>query len=116
MRATSAPARKKRVKKILKAAKGYRGAKSKLYRIARATVQRAGRYAFIDRRRKKREYRSLWIIRLNAAVRAAGINYSRFVAGLRKAGVQVDRKQLSDLAIKDPAAFQILVDTAKKAG
>lgn len=112
MRATNGPARHRRVKKLLKSAKGYRGAKSKNYRQAKQTVARAGRYAFIDRRRKKRDYRRLWILRINAAVRAAGISYSRFINGLRKAGVVIDRKQLSELAINDPATFTALVQKA----
>lgn len=115
MRTRNGPARKRRVKKLLKAAKGYRAAKSTNYRQAKQTVQRAGRYGFIDRRRKKREYRSLWILRINAAVRAAGITYSKFISGLHKAGVVIDRRQLSELAINDASAFQALVDTARKA-
>ncbi len=115
MRVRNGPARKKRVKKLLKAAKGYRAAKGTNYRQAKQTVQRAGRYAFIDRRRKKREFRSLWILRINAAVRAAGLNYSRFISGLRKAGVIIDRRQLSELAINDEGAFMTLLETARKA-
>jgi len=113
MRATNSPARKKRHNKVFKAAKGYRGGRGRLYRTAKEAVRRAGKYAFRDRRAKKREYRSLWIIRLNAACRAAGIAYSRFINGLNKAEVTLDRKQLSELAIHDPAAFARLVEMAK---
>jgi len=113
MRATNSPARKKRHNKVFKAAKGYRGGRGRLYRTAKEAVRRAGKYAFRDRRAKKREYRSLWIIRLNAACRAAGIAYSRFINGLKKAEVTLDRKQLSELAIHDPAAFTRLVEMAK---
>ncbi|MEY2742907.1 MAG: hypothetical protein RIS21_1278 [Planctomycetota bacterium] len=113
MRATNSPARKKRHNKVFKAAKGYRGGRGRLYRTAKEAVRRAGKYAFRDRRAKKREYRSLWIIRLNAACRAAGIAYSRFINGLKKAEVTLDRKQLSELAIHDPAAFARLVEMAK---
>ncbi len=116
MRATNGPARRRRVKKLLKSAKGYRGAKSKNIRQAKQTVARAGRYGFEDRRRKKRDFRKLWILRINAAVRAAGMTYSKFIAGLKKAGVVIDRKQLSNLAITDPATFEALIKTAAKAG
>lgn len=116
MRTTNAVARKKRHKRVLKAARGFRGSRSKLYKIAKETLMRAGRFAYIDRRRKKREYRRLWIVRINAAAREAGMTYSQFMCGLKKAGVEVDRKQLSNLAIQDPQAFASLVEVAKKAG
>ena len=109
MRVTSATARHRRHKRVLKDAKGYRGSRSKLYRIAKETLMRAGNYAYRDRRNKKRSYRRLWIVRINAAARDAGMSYSTFMAGLKKAGVGIDRKQLSDLAIKDPATFTALV-------
>lgn len=113
MRATNSPARKKRHNKVFKAAKGYRGGRGRLYRTAKEAVRRAGAYAFRDRRVKKREYRSLWIIRINAACRAAGIAYSKFINGLKKADVTLDRRQLSELAINDPPAFATLVELAK---
>ncbi len=112
IRATSAPARKKRHKKVFKAAKGFRGGRGKLYRTAKETLRRAGAYATRDRRAKKREYRALWIVRINAACRAAGVSYSRFMNGLKKAGIELDRKQLSDIAVQDAAAFEGLVKTA----
>ncbi|NRA95967.1 MAG: 50S ribosomal protein L20 [Planctomycetes bacterium] len=116
MRATSAPARHRRHKRVLKDAKGYRGSRSKLYRMAKETLMRAGNYAYRDRRNKKRSYRRLWIVRINAAARGGGMSYSAFMAGLKKAGVGIDRKQLSDIAIKDPTTFSALVDMARQAG
>ena len=102
-------------KKILKAAKGYYGRRKNTIRIAKQAVERAAQYAFRDRKRKKRTFRALWIQRLNAAVRPFGLNYSRFIDGLAKAGVAVDRKVLSDLAIHEPAAFEAIVGQAKAA-
>ena len=116
MRATSATARHRRHKRVLKDAKGYRGSRSKLYRIAKETLMRAGNYAYRDRRNKKRSFRRLWIVRINAAARDGGMSYSAFMAGLKKVGVGIDRKQLSDLAIHDPATFSALVDMARQAG
>ncbi|MAG55030.1 MAG: 50S ribosomal protein L20 [Planctomycetes bacterium] len=116
MRATSAVARKRRHKRVLKDAKGYRGSRSKLYRTAKETLMRAGNNAYRDRRNKKRTFRRLWIIRINAAARDGGMSYSAFMNGLKKAGVEIDRKQLSDIAIRDPATFTALVDVAKQAG
>jgi large subunit ribosomal protein L20 len=104
-----------RHKKVIKAAKGYYGRRKNTIRIAKQAVERAQQYAYRDRKRKKRTFRALWIQRLNAAVRPFGINYSRFIAGLGKAGVAVDRKVLSDLAIREPAAFQAIVEKAKAA-
>lgn len=104
-----------RHKKILKLAKGYRGSKSKLFRKANETVMKALFYARRDRRAKKREFRKLWIARINAATRANGMSYSRFMCGLTKAGIEMNRKVLSDLAIYDAAAFTKLVDAAKAA-
>ena len=104
----------RRHKKILKLAKGYRGTKSKLFRKANETVMKALYYARRDRRAKKREFRKLWIARINAAARVNGMSYSRMSNGLTKAGVQVNRKMLADLAVSDMAAFGKLVDVAKE--
>jgi len=104
-----------RHKKVLKAAKGYYGRRKNTIRIAKQAVEKANQYAFRDRKRRKRTFRALWIQRLNAAVRQSGLTYSRFIAGLGKAGVAVDRKVLSDLAITEPAAFAAIVDRAKAA-
>lgn len=100
-------------KKILNEAKGYYGARSRVFRVAKQAVIKAAQYAYRDRRQKKREFRSLWIIRINAAVRAHQMSYSEFINGLKKAGINLDRKILSDIAIHDKAAFTILVDQAK---
>ena len=102
-------------KKVLKAAKGYYGRRKNTIRIAKQAVEKANQYAFRDRKRRKRTFRALWIQRLNAAVRPFGLNYSRFIAGLSKAGIMVDRKVLSDLAITEPAAFEAIVGQAKSA-
>ena len=102
-------------KKVLKAAKGYYGRRKNTIRIAKQAVEKANQYAFRDRKRRKRTFRALWIQRLNAAVRAFDLTYSRFIDGLGKAGVVVDRKVLSDLAIHEPAAFEAIVDKAKAA-
>ena len=114
-RATNGPAAKKRHKKILKYAKGYFGNKSKLFRYAKDAVQHAWQYAYIDRKKKKADRRGLWIVRLNAACRANGVTYSRFIEGLRAANIQLDRKVLSDLAIRDEVAFTGLVKQAQDA-
>ena len=114
-RATNGPAAKKRHKKILKYAKGYFGNKSKLFRYAKDAVQHAWQYAYIDRKKKKADRRGLWIVRLNAACRANGITYSRFIEGLRAANVELDRKVLSDLAIRDEVAFTGLVKQVQDA-
>ncbi|HTO04235.1 MAG TPA: 50S ribosomal protein L20 [Opitutus sp.] len=114
-RATNAPAAKKRHKKILKYAKGYFGNKSKLFRYAKEAVQHAWQYAYIDRKKKKADRRGLWIVRLNAACRANGITYSRFIEGLKAANIVLDRKVLSDLAIRDEVAFSGLVKQAQDA-
>lgn len=105
--------RKEQRKKYLKLTKGYYGGKSKLYKFAKEASERAGVFAFRDRRTRKREMRSLWIARINAAARRAGISYSRFMAGLTKAGLLVDRKILADLAVKDSAAFAQLAERAR---
>ncbi|HET9843542.1 MAG TPA: 50S ribosomal protein L20 [Gammaproteobacteria bacterium] len=106
---------RRRHKKVLKAAKGYYGAKSRTYKVARQAVFKAGQYAYRDRRQKKRQFRSLWIIRINAAARIHGLSYSRFMNGLKKAEVDIDRKVLSDIAIYDMEAFAKLATTAKNA-
>ena len=102
-------------KKVLKAAKGFYGRRKNTIRTAKAAVDRANQYAYRDRKRRKRTFRALWIQRLNAAVRPFGLTYSRFIDGLGKAGVTVDRKVLSDLAITEPAAFEAIVEKAKAA-
>jgi large subunit ribosomal protein L20 len=107
-------ARLKRRNKILRAAKGARGARSKLYKTAKETVERALRYAYRDRRTKKRDFRRLWIVRINAAAREHDISYSQFMAGLKDAGVVINRKILAELAVSDPAAFGELAAVAKK--
>ncbi len=106
---------KARHKKVLKQAKGYRGARSRLYKVAKQAVDKAGQYAYRDRRQRKRQFRSLWVVRINAAARENGISYSRFIAGLNKASIELDRKALSDLAVHDKAAFVALVRQAKQA-
>jgi large subunit ribosomal protein L20 len=112
-RAKGGPKTRQRRKKVLKQAKGYWGGRRRLYRSAAETVLRALAFAHRDRRAKKRDFRSLWILRINAACRALGLPYSSFVSGLKKAGVNLDRKVLADLAISDPAAFARLVETAR---
>ena len=114
-RVTNAPASRKRRKKVLKYAKGYFASKSKLFRYAKEAVQHAWQYAYIDRKKKKANMRGLWIVRLNAACREAGISYSRFIEGLKAANIQLDRRQLSELAIADTVAFQSLVAQAQAA-
>ena len=103
----------RRHKKILKLAKGYRGTRSRLFKKANESVMKALSYALRDRRAKKREFRKLWIARINAATRANGMSYSKFINGLTKAGVEVNRKMLADLAVTDAAAFSKLVDMVK---
>src|SRR5262245_18314700 len=102
-------------KKVLKAAKGYYGRRKNTIRIAKQAVEKANKYAFRDRNRRKRTFRALWIHRLNAQVRPFRLNYSRFIVGLAKAALTVDRKVLSDLSIREPAAFQMIVEKAKAA-
>ena len=106
---------KKKHKKILKLAKGYRGAKSKLFRTANEAVMKSLKYAYIGRKQKKRDFRALWITRISAQCKVCGINYSRFMNGLKKSGIQLNRKMLSELAINDKEAFAKLVETAKAA-
>ena len=104
---------RKRHKKILKLAKGYRGAKSKLYRIANQAFMKSLSYSYTGRKLKKRDFRSLWITRISAACKQNGINYSRFMNGLKKANIEINRKMLSEIAINDSAAFTQLVEKAK---
>lgn len=104
-----------RHKKIMKLAKGYYGARSRTYRVAHQAVIKAGQYAYRDRRQKKRQFRALWIVRINAAARLSGLSYSRFMNGLKKANITVDRKVLADLAVHDIAAFGQLAEKAKAA-
>ena len=102
-----------RHKKVLKQAIGYYGARRKVYRVAKQAVTKAGQYAYRDRRQRKRQFRRLWIVRINAAARQFGLSYSRFMDGLNKAGIEVDRKVLADLAVHDIAAFGVLAEKAK---
>lgn len=104
-----------RHKKTMKLAKGYYGARSRVYRVAKQAVTKAGQYAFRDRRVKKRDFRALWIVRINAQSRAEGMTYSQFIAGLKKAAIQLDRRVLADLAVHDKPAFAVLVGKAKAA-
>ncbi|MEG1806068.1 MAG: 50S ribosomal protein L20 [Clostridia bacterium] len=105
----------KKRRKILKLSKGYFGAKSKLYRVARQAVMKSQGYAFVGRKLKKRDFRSLWITRINAACRINGMSYSTFINGLKKADITLDRKVLADIAITDPAGFAVLTEKAKTA-
>ena len=114
-RATSGQVKHKRTKKILKEAKGYRGARSKQYRTAREAVMKAGMYAYRDRKGKKRDFRKLWIARINARARVAGMSYSTFINSLNRAGVVINRKHLADIAVNDDAAFDKLAELAAKA-
>ena len=114
-RVKSNVARLKRKKKVMKLAKGYFGGRSKLWKAAKESVERSAKYAYRDRRRKKGEFRRLWIIRINAAARLHELSYSRLMSGLRKAGVEINRKVLADLAVRDPTAFGQLAEVAKKA-
>ena len=114
-RVTNSPASRKRRKKVLKYAKGYFGNKSKLFRYAKEAVQHAWQYAYAARKKKKSDWRGLWITRLNIACRNAGISYSRFIEGLKAANIQLDRRVLSDIAIRDEVAFTGLVRQAQDA-
>ena len=105
----------RRHKKILKLAKGYYGARSRVYRVAKQAVIKAGQYAYRDRKQRKRQFRSLWIARINAGARLNGISYSRFIAGLKKANVEIDRKVLADLAMNEAVVFAAIVEKAKSA-
>ena len=106
---------RKRRKKVLKLAKGYFGAKSKHFKMAKEAVMKSGNYAYIGRRQKKRDFRRLWITRISAACKLNGVNYSTFMNGLKKAGIDLNRKMLSEIAINDAAAFTALVEKAKAA-
>ncbi len=106
---------RKRRKKVLKLAKGYYGAKSKLFKTAKEAVMKSGQYAYIGRKQRKRDFRRLWIARINAAAKLNGMNYSTFMNGLKKAGVSLNRKMLAELAVSDAAAFTALTEQAKAA-
>ncbi len=106
---------KARHKKVLKQAKGYRGARSRTFKVAKQAVARAGQYAYRDRAQRKRQFRALWIVRINAAARENGLSYSRLVNGLNKAAIELDRKVLAELAVHDKAAFSSLAERAKAA-
>ena len=114
-RVTRGNRRAQRRKKILKQTKGYYGTKSRSHRVAKQAVDRSLSFAYRDRRQKKRDFRSLWIVRINAAARQNGISYSRLIEGLKKADCQINRKMLADIAVRDPKAFAAVVDTAKSA-
>ena len=115
MRTLRGAARRKSKRRLFKKAKGYRGGRSKLLRTVKETVIRSEAYAYRDRRVRKREFRKLWIIRINAAVRERGLRYSEFICGLKKAGIELDRKTLAELAVNDPGAFDSVVSEAKEA-
>ncbi|MFC0268463.1 50S ribosomal protein L20 [Kushneria aurantia] len=106
---------RRRHKKILKQAKGYYGARSRTFRVAKQAVIKAGQYAYRDRRQRKRQFRALWIARINAAARTHGMSYSRFISGLKKAGIEIDRKILADLAVHEKQAFGAIVEKARAA-
>jgi len=114
-RATNSPASRKRRKRILKRAKGFRGFRSKLFRYARDAVTKARQYEYRDRKKRKGQFRRLWIQRISAAARERGLTYSRFIEGLNAAGISVDRKVLADLAVHDPAAFDAIFTRAREA-
>lgn len=105
----------RRHKKVLKQAKGYYGARSRCYKVAKQAVMKAGQYAYRDRRQRKRQFRALWIVRINAAAREQGLSYSRLVSGLKLSGVEVDRKMLAELAVYDASAFKAIAEQAKAA-
>lgn len=114
-RATNAPASRERRKRVVDAAKGFRGRRSKLFRYAKNAMQKAKYFAYRDRKTRKRNFRALWVQRINSAVRAEGLTYSRFIEGLRLAGITLDRKVLADMAVTDEAAFRQVVAAASKA-
>lgn len=114
-RAKGGPKTKRRRKKRLKLAKGYWGGRHRLFRTATEAVDKAGQYAYRDRRRRKRDFRRLWISRINAAARIHGVSYSRLIAGLKQAGIGLDRKVLADLAVHEPSSFSAIVKQAQKA-
>jgi large subunit ribosomal protein L20 len=115
VRVTYGAARRRKKQRYFKAARGYRGGRSKLWRTVREALVRSWAYAYRDRKQRKRQFRRLWILRINAAARQRGTNYSRFMAGLKRAGVDLNRKQLSELAVNDPVAFDVLAEEAKSA-
>ncbi len=115
VRVTRAPARRRRIKKILKAAKGFVGDRKNHHRLAKTTVMKAWRYAYEGRKQRKREFRSLWISRINPAARVEGISYSKLIDGMAKAGIEVNRKMLAMLANDDRVAFKAICDEAKRA-
>ncbi|TWT33036.1 50S ribosomal protein L20 [Blastopirellula retiformator] len=115
MRTTYGAARHKSKKRLFKKARGFRGGRGKLLRTVKETLLRAGVYAYRDRKVRKREFRKLWIIRLNAAARMRGVRYSQFIYGLKKAGIELDRKTLSEMAIHDPGAFDEVTELVKAA-
>jgi large subunit ribosomal protein L20 len=112
VRVTYGAPRRQKKKRYFRAARGFRGGRSKLWRTVREAMLRSWAYSFRDRKQRKRQFRRLWIVRINAAARMRGTNYSRFMSGLKKAGVELDRKQLAHLAVHDPAAFDQLVEAA----
>ena len=114
-RARSNVTRLKRKKQVMQAAKGAYGGRSKLWKAAKETVERGWRYAYRDRKNKKREFRRLWIVRINAAAHQHGLSYSAFIDGLKKAGLEIDRKVLADIAVRDPQAFGAIADQARAA-
>jgi large subunit ribosomal protein L20 len=113
-RATNAVARRRRRKKTLRQARGYWGRKHSSYRYANEQLMRSGRYAYRDRRNRKRDFRRLWIVRINAAARREGLSYSELVHGLKQAGVEVNRKMLADIAVRDPEAFRRFAELARE--
>lgn len=114
-RTKGGPKTRARRKRVLKRAKGYYGARRKLYAVAKETVDRALAYAFAGRKQEKRQYRRLWVTRLNAAVRPFGLSYSRFINGLKSANIEIDRRVLADMALRDPSAFGAIANAAKQA-
>jgi len=114
MRTIKGPARTRAKKRLFRKVKGYRGGRGSLLRTAKETLVRAGVYAFRDRRVRKREFRKLWIIRINAAARERGLRYSEFIHGLNEAGIGLDRKTLAEMAVNDPAAFDVVVEEVKQ--
>lgn len=114
-RVRSNVARLKRKKQVMKAARGAFGARSKLWKAAKETVERGWRYAYRDRKQKKRDFRRLWVVRINAAAHQNGMSYSVFIDGLKKAGIEIDRKILADIAVRDPQAFATIADQARAA-
>ena len=115
-RASSSPATRRRRKRVLKQAKGFVGGRRRLFKTAKESVARSLQYAYRDRRRRKRDFRRLWITRINAAARQNGMSYSQFIHGLNEAGIEIDRKILADLAVRDAAAFTELVEAARSGG